>query len=53
MTYELRFLKPALEEWRKLDARVIVVVVAIGRRDRDVVYLAARTRGGEMVETDE
>ncbi len=102
MTYELGFLKPALKEWRKLDARtreqlkkklaerlqnphvpasrladarnrykiklrnigyrlvyevrdreVIVVVVAIGRRDRDVVYLAARTRGGEIVETDE
>ena len=28
------------------DAEVIVVVVAVGRRDRSAVYRAAQTRGG-------
>lgn len=35
------------------DREVIVVVIAIGRRDRNAVYLAAEKRRGGAVGTDE
>jgi mRNA-degrading endonuclease RelE of RelBE toxin-antitoxin system len=55
MTYELGFLDEALKEWRALgyrlvykvhDRQLIVVVVAVGKRERNAVYIAADKRSG-------
>ncbi|MFZ2405593.1 MAG: hypothetical protein WAW41_10680 [Methylobacter sp.] len=49
MAYSLAFKKDALKEWHALDDTVrdtelIVVVVAIGKRERNAVYKAAAKR---------
>jgi len=54
MSFELGFLEEALKEWRKLDSdrrehevrdnELIVLVIAVGRRDREAVYRAADRR---------
>ncbi len=59
MSYELNFHPDALDEWRKLDksvragfrmvyemieARLVVLVVAVGKRERSAVYKSASRR---------
>jgi mRNA-degrading endonuclease RelE of RelBE toxin-antitoxin system len=45
MSYRLEFKTSALKEWRKLDSGlVVIVVVAIGKREQGWVYRTAKDR---------
>ncbi len=49
MTYKLEFLPSARKEWDRLvyeviDERVVVSVVAVGKRERSEVYERAKKR---------